>query len=273
MSFLGNLRALLPRSKDGDAILVISYFLGTCIYALLFHPGLMFGHILFLIIPGLYLVIRYWRRTYHAFLFSIVAGVATGFPLQIVADLNGVWHYEFPLFDWMTFGGLRMIPLVWYVLWIGLTVSAYSVFFDRHIHPVRKTHVFWKVHYKFLVLSGAVVSASIYFLLAHPDVFIFPYPYVVAASILFIVPTIVILFSHPQLLRDTIKAAGILSLLMLVYELVGLKIGWWSYPGEYIASIPLFGTVLPIEEIVLWVFFGALFCVVAYEEVEHDRAF
>jgi hypothetical protein len=35
----------------------------------------------------------------------------------------------------------------------------------------------------------------------------------------------------------------------------------------------LFGTVLPLEEIILWVLFGALFTVVAFEEVEHDAHF
>jgi hypothetical protein len=270
---LQTLHARLPRTKEGDAMLVLSYFCGTCIYSLLFHPGVMFGHILFFIVPGLYLTIRYWRRNYHAFLFSIAAGLATGFPLQIVAELNNVWDYHFPLFDWMTFGGLRMIPLAWYVLWIGLTISAYSVFFDRHIHRVPEKHVFWRVHYRFLVLCAAVTAGSMYFLVANPDAFIFPHPYVVVGSLLFIVPTVAILFLHPQLIRDSIKAASLLALFMLVYELVGLKIGWWTYSGHYIAAIPLFGTVLPIEEIILWILFGALFCVVAYEEVEHDAEF
>lgn|GEM_PF-5123859 len=273
MLLVRKLHSLLPRTKEGDAILVFSYFLGTCIYALLFHPGIMFGHILFFIVPGLYLVVRYWRRNYHAFLFSIAAGVATGFPLQVVAELNGVWQYDFPLFDWLTFGGLRMIPLAWYVLWIGLTISAYSVFFDKHIHTVRKHHVFWKVHYRFLILCAAVTAGSMYFLLVNPGVFLFPYPYVLAGSLLFIAPVACILWCHPQLLRDTIKAVGILALLMLIYELVGLKVGWWTYPGDYIAAIPMFGTVLPLEEIILWILFGALFAVVAYEEVEHDAAF
>jgi hypothetical protein len=273
MRFLGKLHSYLPRTKEGDAILVLSYFLGTCIYALLFHPGLMFGHILFFIVPGLYLTVRYWRRCYHAFLFSIVAGVATGFPLQVIADLNNVWQYDFPLFDWMTLGGFRLIPLAWYVLWIGLTISVYGVFFDRHVHRIPEKHLFWKVHYRLLVLGAAVTAGCVYFLLSNHDVFLIPHPYILAGSILFVVPTLVILFLHPQLLRDTVKAAAFVSLLMLVYELVGLKIGWWTYPGEYIAAIPMFGTVLPLEEIVLWVIFGALFAVVAYEEVEHDAAF
>lgn len=273
MPFIGKLHSYLPRTKKGDAILLLSYFLGTCIYSLLFKPGLIYGHALFFAIPGLYLVIRYWRRNYHAFLFSIAAGLATGFPLQVAADLNNIWNYDLPFFDFFTFGGLRMIPLVWYIVWIGFSISAYSAFFDCHIHRIPPQHRFWKIHYRFLILCGLVTAASMYLLLAYPEAYIIPYPYIIFGSLLFVVPTLCILFFHPQLLRDTLKAAVFFSFFMAVYELVGLKIGWWTYSGDYIAAVPMFGTVLPVEEIILWVLFGALFAVVVYEEVEHDAKF
>ena len=267
-------RALhLPKKKAMDLVFLSIYYLFVFWFVLSAEPGLIIGHLLYFIFPGLYLVVRYWRLNYHAFLFSITAGFLTGFPFQVMAELNNVWDYHLPFFDFFQVAGLRMLPIAWYVIWIGFTISAYSVFFDKHLHQIPKNHRFWKIHYRFLLVSAAVLAGCMFLLLSYPNAFIMQHPYLIFGTLIFVLPSLAILYLHPHLLKDVAKATIFFALFALVYELIGLQVGWWTYPGQYVASLPIFGLAVPIEEVVLWILVGSLWVLVTYEEVEHDSTF
>ena len=255
-------------NKKTDAIILTVYFVAVFTFALLGKPGAVLAHILLFVLPGLYLVLRYWRLNYHAFLFSLVAGFLVGFPVQGIAELNQMWDYPHSFFDFFQYAGLRMLPVAWFVVWIGLSISVYSVFFDEHAHPVPRHHRFWKNHYKFLLFSAAVLAATAFALSIYPTLFVMNYPYVVFGAVFFFFPTALIFFLHPHLLRDVLKASIFLSLCMLVYEIVGLHVGWWTYPGEYLAVVNILGEGVPIEELIFWIGIGSLWAITAYEEIE-----
>ena len=262
-----NPRSLSKRKKI-DALVLSGYVISVFAFVLAFRPGQVLGHTLLFILPGMYLVIRYWRQNYHAFLFSLVAGIATGFPAQIMAELNSVWKYDIPSLGFFQFNGLPMIAIGWYIIWLGFTTSVYSVFFDKHIHPVPVHHRFWRNHYKFILLGLAMLAGTMFLALEYPSVFIIKHSYLIFGSTFFILPTAVIFFLHPHLLRDVLKAAIFLSLFLLVYEIIGLRVDWWTYPGEYIATVKFFGAIIPIEELILWITLGSLWAITAYEEIE-----
>ncbi len=253
--------------KKLDAIFLFAYFVCVLVGVFLFKPNHIVGTLLFFGIPGLYLVARYWKIHSHAFTFSLVAGLCTGFPMQVMAEMSDEWKYK-PLLPFFQIRGLPLEAVGWWVLWIGFTVCVYQVFFDTHPYRMTKKHKFWKNHGKFLLLAGSIVSATLFALTEYPSVFTIPYAYLIFGSLFTFLPMLCILYVHPHLFKEIFKAAIFLSIFALMYEIVGLRVGWWTYPGNYVGTITILGAAIPLEEICMWISLGSLAAITAYEEID-----
>jgi len=120
------LKANTPFSQKKlfDIFILITYFISLSIALFFFRPGHVLGTLLFFALPALYLIFRYWHIHSHTFLFSIAVGIATGLPLQIVAELNDVWTYD-PSFASFKIGELQLEAIGWYILW-KIRIYAFS---------------------------------------------------------------------------------------------------------------------------------------------------
>lgn len=258
----------LTHKKAFDALALTFYFAVLVAFVLAYEPNHIVGHLLIFVVPGLYLVWRYRSIRSHAFLVSIVFGLAAGTLLQVVAELNRVWMYV-PAFPFIQLNGMPMEAIAWYVMWSGFVICIYSVFFD-HRHPKAERKEKYKRHTPFLLLAGTVVLLTSVLAITHQEIFVVEHPYLVFVAPVFLFPLLVVFYMRPHVFNEIFRAAIFLSLFALVYEVIGLRVGWWSFPGDYIASVPLGGMVVPIEELVLWVSLGSLSVLAWYEEIEAE---
>ncbi len=256
----------LEKKRALDALMLLIYFLAVISFTLWYQPGLLLGHVLYFILPGFYLTFRYWKENSWILIFGIALGVCMGSVLQVAATLNAVWIHNH-IFQFLTWNGVPFEALAWYVMWIGFTACVYNAFFNRHHH---RQISFCRSHPKFLLLCGAVSGATALFLFLHPEVFIIPHAYLIFGSGLVILPLILIFYFHPRIFKEVFTAAAFLSIFALIYEIVGLHVGWWQFPGEYLYTFPFAGVMIPLEEMLLWVALGSLCILAEFEELEGD---
>lgn len=258
----------LPRKKALDALLLTLYFSVLTFLILTFKPGHIIGHLLIFVVPGMYLMVRYHSIRSHAFLVSIVFGLAAGTLLQVVAELNQVWLYE-PAFPFFNLNGLPMEAIAWYVMWSGFAICVYSVFFDRRRTKVERRENL-KHHAPFLLLGATVFTLTMLLAILNAELFIVEHPYLVFGIPVFFLPLLVVFYLRRHVFNEIYRAALFLSIFALVYEVIGLHVGWWTFPGNFITTIPIGAVSVPLEEIILWVSLGSLSVLAWYEEVEAE---
>ena len=56
----------------------------------------------------------------------------------------------------------------------------------------------------------------------------------------------------------------------LLYEITAMKLGWWSFPGEYIGLVTILET-FPIEEFIFWILLFAMAVLTFFEYTEDDE--
>lgn len=258
----------LPRKKALDALVLTLYFALLTSFVLAFKPGHIVGHLLMFVVPGLYLVVRYRAIRSHAFLVSIVFGLAAGTLLQAVSELNQLWRYE-PAFPFFNLNGLPMEAIAWYVMWSGFAICVYAVFFDTRKPKMERKETL-KRHAPFLILGSVVFVLTILLVFLNRELFIVEHPYLVFGIPVFLLPLLVVFYVRPQVFNEIFRAALFLSLFALIYEVIGLHVGWWTYAETFIASVPIGAVVVPIEELILWVSLGSLSVLAWFEEVEAE---
>ena len=105
-----------------------------------------------------------------------------------------------------------------------------------------------------------------------PSFFSAPFAYAVYGAPLFLIPIMWVAYRHRHLIPKLLSITIIMALFALVYEIVGLYVGDWSYQGQYLGVIQMFGTRFPLEEFILWILLGTMTIVCWYEEFEDNFA-
>ena len=100
--------------------------------------------------------------------------------------------------------------------------------------------------------------------------FIVSHPYIVFGIPVFHLPLLVVFYARPHVFNEIFRASLFLSLFALIYEIIGLHVGWWTFPGQYIALVSVLGVDVPVEEFFLWLSMGSLSVLAWYEEIEAE---
>ena len=88
----------------------------------------------------------------------------------------------------------------------------------------------------------------------------------------FIVPAITFLSLFPRLLSKYVKTASYFFLLSILFELTGLQLNQWTFPGSnFIGWVELFGHRFPFEEFFFGFVMGAISVLTYYEFFDDDR--
>ncbi len=244
-----------------DASILISFFVFSTIVILVFKPHVILSHLLYFVFPTVYLLIRYPAIRQTTVLFSLTLFVIF-LLMAVVIQTNFGWYIPptFPVSDPLN---IFFQMFGWFLFWIFLVVSVYQVFVD-----VRSGQPKIGRKYKFLLALVAIsFLAFVAFLpVSHKINFI----YGIVAGLVIVPPLVHVIMAHPKLIPKIVKVTMVFFSLSIVYEFVGLKLGWWWFPGKYIIVFNFFGNPLPLEEIVLWISFGAAAVVSYYEEFVGD---
>jgi hypothetical protein len=80
-----------------------------------------------------------------------------------------------------------------------------------------------------------------------------------------IIPSLLIFYHKPKLIKKTILPTIFFALVFFVYELTSLLIGSWWWPGEYLWPITIFGHIFPLDDVIIWYFLSTPTLIGGYE--------
>jgi hypothetical protein len=218
---------------------------------------------LFLIIPSVYLSIIGRKYVLRAGIFTLIAGTFVIILLDYIAQITGAWvMYPNSIFPFKLFGLVTVEVILWALFTCYLIVMFYENFI--HDHYNRKV-IRPRMKYMFLI-SLVAFSIFLVFLFNFPSFLMIPYFYAIWGIIILLIPFVLHLFRYPQITSRFFLAAAFFFYMNFIYEIVALKLGWWSFPGEqFLGWISAFGVRFPLEELIFWFILLALTTLSYYE--------
>lgn len=81
---------------------------------------------------------------------------------------------------------------------------------------------------------------------------VIPYTYLWLGFLAFI-PLAYISLKRPRLFPKFLEVVPFFAFLYLAFEIIALKLGLWSFSGEYIGQVTLLGVSFPFEEFFFWI--------------------
>lgn len=236
-----------------DAAVLAAFFLLSCALAFAANVPLLALSVPLFAAPALYLL---WRNRAYLnahLLGALLTGLLFGFMVDYFGGVNGAWtyHTEWFLFPAPIVGHVRPDIMIWAFFWALYIIGVYHRFVDASA-PARLSK-------RYLPML-ALTLVGIFNMLVFPQsgaLLRWPYAYL-AWGVLSLLPLIVAAYLYPSKLRGLLVVGAMLALPNVLFEAAALRIGYWSFGGEYLAS---FGG-LPGEEVLFWTI-GSSFIVLA----------
>lgn len=224
--------------------------------------------LLFYGVPAILLSFRRPRFIKKALVFSLFS-IPFIVVVDYIAELTGTWLWPIPdtVFSHKVFDYVSFEVIIWVFLHFYIVVLFYEYFFDKHV--VDK--LWYPKSNKALLLALAIFSVFLVTLLFYPVALVIPHWYLIFGSILILPPILFEEFKFPKVFFKIIKAATYFIYINFVYEVVALKIGWWSFPSEeFIGWVSFLGTNFPFEEFFFWIILFTL-AILSYYEYFFDN--
>ncbi len=261
------MKNLLAKTKRIDIAIIVVLPILAAFFTYLFRLNLFITAFLFLGLPGIYLSFRNPSIIKKSLIFS-VAGLPFLMAVDYLATIDGSWFIPQSIFGYRIFGVITIDITIWWVLLIYFVIMMYEHFFDFG----KKTDRFSKNFKYFLVIILLVGLVFIAFLFTSPYLLHINYFYLKAGIVLMLLPLLGFISYFPKILLKFLKISVYFFGLYLLYELVGLSTGQWTFPGQnFIGFITIFNIRFPYEEFLFWMVFGVSGLLTYYEFFADDR--
>lgn len=244
-----------------DLVVLIILGVFASFLSLKLEANFLASAFLFLGVPSVYLIIRGDMKKKEALTAALIFGGLWCFLLDYMAELSGAWAWqdETLLFSYKIFGVVTPDAIIWTFLWVLYLV----LFYEHMLEHDRRDKVSSRVRYT-LIFGLSVLMVVILLHYLRPETLRFTFGYFVL-GLCTLPPLIYTLYRKPKLLIKFLKAAAFFVPLYLAYEITGLALGQWDFPGMYIGTIDIQGLVLPIEEFLFWIVLSSVVVLSYYE--------
>jgi hypothetical protein len=156
-----------------------------------------------------------------------------------------------------TIGGVNLEQITWAAFLIPLTIAVNEYFFSRQgseppstvTRPVLMTYFFVGFVIALVPPLHAWLASYTYIKIG-----LLLYPVMFALSAVFI----------PSVLREVFLTGLVMAIFNLGFELLALHGGFWTFPGEYVGEVTIFGYTFPTEEFIFMVCFCSAGVVATY---------
>jgi hypothetical protein len=253
--------------KKLDILLLILFPILSVATSLIFKVNFLISILLFFGLPSIWLSYRTPSQVKKTGLFSLILSIPLGIFIDYIATTDHSWFVPTTIFPLRLFGVVPIEDLIWGFFLIYSIVIFYEHFLDKGKHELvdrKMKYLIWPL----------VVLMLVFFtiLFTKPDLLVIPYAYFWLGAIFFILPSITFLSFFPRLLSKYVKTASYFFLLSLLFELTGLQLNQWIFPGShFIGWVELFGYRFPFEEFFFWFVMGAIGVLSYYEFFDCDR--
>lgn len=220
---------------------------------------------LFLGIPSL--LLSWWSPGHvrKAALFAL-----TFIPLWIFLDLviyiNQQWYvvsaYSYRLFGLIAWEEIAAIFLLQYSV-----VMFWEHFFERkrRERPWRRRMTYLAAVFIGIFLLGMLLWRW------NPSILHIPYFYFMMMAVFFGIPAVLEVIRHPNLGAKFFRTSLYFAYAFLAYDLTGIALGQWTFPGQYMAWISIAGVSLPLDDFISWILIGTAACLAWYEHFDDDE--
>jgi len=253
--------------KKLDIFLLILFPIASAVLSLAFSVNFLVSILLFFGLPSLWLSFRTPSQVNKTFLFSLILSIPLGIFIDYIATVDNSWFVPITVFPFRLFSVVPIEDLIWGFFLIYSIVIFYEHFLDKGKHELvdkRMKYLAWPLIILMLVFFTILFTK--------PELLVIPYAYFWLGIIFFILPAITFLSFFPRLLSKYIKTASYFFLLSLLFELTGLQLNQWTFPGSnFIGWVELFGHRFPFEEFFFGFVMGAISVLTYYEFFDDDR--
>ncbi|MDP3901905.1 MAG: hypothetical protein Q8Q37_02955 [bacterium] len=251
--------------KKLDIVLLIFFPVLAVVLSLAIRANFLISTLLFLGLPSLWLSIRTPSTILKTLIFSLIFSIPVGIILDYIGTLSGSWLVPVTVLPFRFFDIVPIEDLVWFFFLIYNIIIFYEHFLDKG----REQLVDRRMKYLIWPLIVIFITFLIIWLI-NPGLLMMRYAYLWILIIVSILPSITFLSFFPRLLSKYVKTAAYFFLIALLFELTGLELGQWAFPGDnFVGWVELFGYRFPFEEFFAW-FIMAAICVLSYYEFFDD---
>ncbi|MBD3280465.1 hypothetical protein GF389_02990 [Candidatus Dojkabacteria bacterium] len=195
-------------------------------------------------------------------LFALVTTVFWALPVEIISRLADSWDVasDFPRI-------LKVAPIE-NLLYAFINFLWPLVFYESFIDRDKNT----KIPHRFFIL---LMTYMVFFFTSMPILILKPtllsLDYWIIGLLFVIGPFIILSVYMPKVLRKTIVPTLFFGIVFLIHELVSMEIGHWYWPGEYLLTTSLFGSLFPVDDIIIWYIFSTPVLLMGYELFLEDK--
>lgn len=253
------------RQLRRDELLLWVWPVVAAIVSLLVNANFFVGICLFLILPGLFLSVRNPKYVLKSLLFSFVAIIAF-IVIDYISVKGGQWFFPHSVIPYRLFGVVAFEGVLWTFTWIYFIIMYYEYFLEEHTPRLYYRPLKYLFIAFLILLTAFLVVKNI-----NDSLLNIPYSYLIVGIIFTIIPLVCTLLKFPNLFSKFMRVAVYFALFSLVWELVAVPLGQWSFPGRFIGWIELFGVRFPFEEFLVWILLGSIGVLSWYEVFDDEQ--
>ncbi|MFA6135817.1 MAG: hypothetical protein WC705_00400 [Candidatus Paceibacterota bacterium] len=235
---------------------LLGYVLLACIFILIFRPPYILTIIIVLVPPSIVNFLWLKNSKKRVLIFSIVTALLFGPPIELALRLANAWDVQ--SFFFRPLGIIPLENMLFAFLNFFWVISFYEYFIDRS----KEQKISRK--FKFLVGLYILLLVIVFGTFIHNPTLI-AINYAVASIPILIIPSLIIYFKNPKLLKKIVIPILFFAIVFFVYEVVALIIGNWWWPGEYIYPVTIFGKIFPLDDAFIWYFLSTATLIGGYE--------
>lgn len=258
-------------TSSNHSLLLIFFLLWPIIaswISLNYPINAFFSCIVFFGIPSLILSILRPERIKKTFYVSLIL-VPFMAVVDYVAEKTGTWIWPLPdsIIPFRFFNVVSVEVLLWIFLHVYVVVMFYQYFFEK-----KYIERFWDKRAKEALISTLLFFACFVFaFIFFPKKLEVSYWYFIFGSIGILPVVILEDMGYPLVFPKLLKTAIYFFYLNLTYEIVALKVGWWTFASnQFIGNMHLFGVQFPFEEFFFWIILFSL-AILSYYEYFFNR--
>lgn len=242
-----------------------------CIFALVSLFGLKINYIESLLlvfgIPNAYLSLRDTKKVRKVATFTLLVSIPIALIFEIIAFGDHAWVVPQSIVPFRLLGIMPLEDYLWMFLTTYIIIIFYEYFFRKDFQPnfPRRIRVMNLLLYSIAFL---IVLAFV----SHNPILKIPYAYLWLGITFFLIPIFIFLFRNRGLFLSFAKVALYFFYAHLVFELVGLKLNHWTFPGtHYLGWVTILGLRFPVEELFFVMIIGTFAACTYYEYFANER--
>ena len=246
--------------KKIDLIVICTIIIISAFIALRFNLRPLIVAIFALFIPSLYLVLRKKKNWPKVLLGTLVFGGIFGFIFDFIETLNGAWYVERLVIPWRVLGILPIDDVIGLMFMTFFIIVFYEHFIDDEKNKRLSKNFVWSLIPSALVMLVIILV----FLQTGAQKFNMSFIYLKGGLVAIILPVLMGIWK-PKLWDKLLKTGIFFFFLWFISEIVALKTGGWTFPGQYIGTVSVLGVTFPFEELFFWMMMYAASIVSYYE--------